>query len=69
LVEEYGDGGYGRFKVAVAEAIADALAPIRSRYDSLEDAEVEKAMARGAASARDRAEASLRSVREKVGIA
>ena len=69
LVAEYGNGGYGRFKVAAAEAIADALTPIRSRYDSLDDAEVEKAMARGAAVARDRAEASMRSVREKVGIA
>jgi tryptophanyl-tRNA synthetase len=68
LVAEYGDSGYGSFKVAAAEAIADALAPIRSRYDSLEDAEVEKAMARGAAVARDRAEASMRTVREKVGI-
>jgi tryptophanyl-tRNA synthetase len=69
LVAEYGEGGYGKFKVAAAEAIADALSPIRSRYDSLEDAEVEKAMARGAAVARDRAEASMRTVREKVGIA
>jgi tryptophanyl-tRNA synthetase len=69
LVAEYGGAGYGSFKLAAAEAISDGLAPIRSRYEALNEAEVEKAMARGAAIARDRAEIEMRSVREKVGIA
>lgn len=68
LVTEFVGSGYGPFKTAVAEAIAEGLAPIRATYDSLEDAEVEKIMARGAATARDRAEEEIRSVREKVGL-
>jgi tryptophanyl-tRNA synthetase len=69
LVAEYSGTGYGAFKVAVAEAIVEGLAPVRSAYDSLADSEVEKIMARGAAIARDRAETSMKSVRERVGIA
>jgi tryptophanyl-tRNA synthetase len=69
LVAEYGDAGYGAFKIAVADAIAEGLAPIRADYEALEDAEVEKIMARGAATARDRAEIEMKTVREKVGLA
>ena len=69
LVAEYGDAGYGAFKIAVAEAIAEGLAPIRADFEALEDAEVEKIMARGAATARDRAEIEMKTVREKVGLA
>jgi len=68
LVAEYGATGYGNFKIAAAEAIAEGLAPMRAAYQALDDAEVEKTMARGAATARDRAEDSMRTVREKIGI-
>ena len=68
LVAEYGTAGYGTFKIAAAEAIIEALGPIRARYDSLDDADVEKTMARGAATARERAGVAMKSVREKVGI-
>jgi tryptophanyl-tRNA synthetase len=68
LEAEYGSAGYGTFKIAAAQAIADGLAPMRAAYQALDDAEVEKTMARGAATARDRAEESMRTVREKVGI-
>ncbi len=68
LTAEFGSAGYGRFKIAAAEAIADGLAPLRSAYEALDDAEVEKAMARGSAEARDRAEVEMRSVWEKVGV-
>lgn len=68
LADEFAGKGYGTFKTAVAEAIAEGLAPVRAAYDSLEDAEVEKVMARGAAAARDRAEVEMKTVREKVGL-
>jgi tryptophanyl-tRNA synthetase len=35
LEAEFGDGGYGPFKAAVAEAVVEHLAPIRARYDEL----------------------------------
>lgn len=68
LVSEYADSGYGVFKAAAAEAIAEGLAPIREAYEGLDDAEVAEVMARGAATARDRAETAMKTVREKVGI-
>jgi tryptophanyl-tRNA synthetase len=68
LVEEYAASGYGPFKEAVAEAIIEGLAPIQAAYQALDDAEVAEVMARGAATARDRAETAMKTVREKVGI-
>jgi tryptophanyl-tRNA synthetase len=68
LVAEYSGAGYGVFKNDVAEAIAEGLAPVREAYEGLDDAEVAKVMARGAATARDRAETAMKTVREKVGI-
>lgn len=65
---DYAGSGYGVLKVAVAEAIVESLAPVRSAYEALDDSEVEKVMARGAAIARDQAEISMRSVRQRVGI-
>jgi tryptophanyl-tRNA synthetase len=35
LEAEFGDGGYGPFKTAVADAVVEHLAPIRARYDEL----------------------------------
>jgi tryptophanyl-tRNA synthetase len=67
-VDEYAASGYGAFKGAVADAIVEGLAPVRKAYDALDDAEVAEIMARGAATARDRAETAMKTVREKVGI-
>jgi tryptophanyl-tRNA synthetase len=68
LVDEHAAGGYGKFKDAVAEAIVVGLAPVQEAYQSLDDAIVADVMARGAATARDRAETAMKTVREKVGI-
>lgn len=69
LVDEYGDGGYGRFKAAAAEAVIDGLTPIRTRYKKLDSQEVARLMERGALDARARAEQSMASVRRAVGLA
>lgn len=69
LVDEYGDGGYGKFKAAVAEAVVDGLTPIRTAYQRLDDGEVARIMERGALDARSRAERSMATVREAVGLA
>lgn len=68
LVADYHDAGYGVFKSAVAEAIIDGLAPIRTRFAELDDREVEAIMNRNGDTARERAEAEMVSVREKVGL-
>jgi tryptophanyl-tRNA synthetase len=69
LVAEYGSAGYGKFKEAVAEAVIAALAPIRSAYQQLDDAEVARVMRRGALDARTRAEGFQRQVRKVTGLA
>lgn len=68
LVSEYGDGGYGVFKVAAAEAVAEGLKPIREAYEGMSDAEVEKVMAAGAEKAKSSAEATMSLVRSAVGL-
>lgn len=69
LVADYHDAGYGVFKAAVAESIIAGLEPIRVRFAELEDGEIEAVMRRGGDVARERAEAEMASVREKVGLA
>ena len=57
-------------KVAVGEAVADWLAPVRERYAELRpDADaLEDALAAGAAKAQELASATLADVREAMGV-
>jgi tryptophanyl-tRNA synthetase len=68
LVGDFGDGGYGPFKDAVAEAVISELAPVRAAYQQLDDAEVARVMQRGALDARTRAERYQQEVRDAVGL-
>ncbi|MDE0602550.1 MAG: tryptophan--tRNA ligase [bacterium] len=68
LASEYRDQGYGRFKGAVAEALCEYMAPVRERYEGMEDAEVSRLMSEGAAEARRRAAVSMATVWEAVGL-
>jgi tryptophanyl-tRNA synthetase len=69
LVDEYADTGYGRFKEAVAEAVIAELAPIRSKYQQLEDEEVARVMRRGSLDARSKAEGFQQIARDVTGLA
>lgn len=68
LTREYGSAGYGVFKTAVGESIAEGLRPIQKAYAGLSDSEVSAVMERSAAAARDRAEDSMKTIREKTGL-
>ena len=70
VVTEFSDGGYGNLKSAVAEAVVEALTPIRERtHELLEDpVELDRILASGAAKARIRAEATLERVHESLGL-
>ncbi len=68
LVDEYGSGGYGVFKMAVAEAVAEGVKPIREAYLGLSDEEVVKVMADSAERARVSADRTLDEVRAAVGL-
>jgi len=65
---EYGSSGYGGFKEAVAEAVITGLAPMRTAFYALDDADVDHLMEQGAASACPRAEAFQEAVRRRVGL-
>ena len=62
--------GYGDFKAVMAEEVADALDPIRSRYEELasDPAETSRILARGADRARAVAQATMGAVRERTGL-
>jgi len=66
---EYGTGGYGNFKDAVAESVIAGLAPLRSSYQQMDDTEVARLMQRGALDARTKAEGFQQAIRKRVGLA
>ena len=68
LVTEYREGGYGRFKLAVADAVADGVAPIREAYEALSDEEVDDVMSSSAERARAMADLTMAEVRTAVGL-
>ena len=67
---EFADAGYGDFKVAVAETVVQALAPVRERYLGLAaDREgLERVLADGAERARAIASDTVKDVRERMGV-
>jgi tryptophanyl-tRNA synthetase len=68
LVDEHRTGGYGAFKVAVAEAVADGVKPIREAYEGMSDGEVATVMSDSAQRARVSADETMVMVREAVGL-
>jgi len=68
LVEEYRSGGYGHFKLAVAEAVANGVGPIREAYEGMSDAEVTAVMEDSAERAIVSADKTMRMVKETLGL-
>lgn len=70
LEREFEGKMYGHLKVAVGEAVADALAPIRTRTQELLDdpAELERILARGNARALEVADATVADVYDRIGL-
>ena len=68
---EFEGSGYGDFKGAVGDAIAEYLAPVRERYTTLREdpAELERVLAAGAGKARAIAAPVLADVRDAMGVA
>ena len=68
--KEFDGMGYGDFKLAVGEAVADALAPIKSEHERIlaDKQYIEKVCAEGAASALSISGRTLRKVYKRVGF-
>jgi tryptophanyl-tRNA synthetase len=67
---DFAESRYGDFKVAVAEAVVDYLAPVRERYHELrgQESELEGVLAAGAEKARSIAVPILDEVRQAMGV-
>jgi len=68
LVGEYHDMQYGYFKLEVAEAVVEGLAPVREAFDAISDDDVRDITAEGAEVANERAARSMQTVRDKMGF-
>src|SRR5256714_5970703 len=67
---EFAESGYGAFKAAVAQEVADYLAPVRVRYEELrgDEAALEATLRGGAEKARAMAVPTLAEVRAAMGV-
>ena len=67
---EFAGKGYGDFKLAVGEAVADVLAPVQKRFEELgaDKAYVESVYKKGAEMAERIANRTMRKVHKKVGF-
>jgi tryptophanyl-tRNA synthetase len=70
IESEFAQARYGEFKVAVAAAVVDYLAPVRERYARLraDEAALETILESGAQRARAIAASTLADVRERMGV-
>lgn len=70
LEKRFAGAGYGDFKTAMAEEVADTLEPIRARYEELasDPAETARLLAAGAARAGEVAETTMAVVRARTGL-
>ena len=70
IEREFDGRGYADFKLAVGEAVADRLAPVREEYDRLlaDKGYLEEVMKKGAAEASYYARKTLTKVRRKLGF-
>jgi tryptophanyl-tRNA synthetase len=71
IEKTYGARGYGVFKAAVADAIIATLEPIQEKYSSLivDKAYLNDVMTNSARRAAEMADATMRNVRKKIGLA
>ena len=70
IEREFAGRGYGDFKLAVGEACADGLAPVRERFAKLiaDKAYLEEVMKAGAEDASHYARRTMSKVRRKIGF-
>lgn len=70
LEAEFGGGGYGAFKTAVADAVVEMLRPVQERYADLvgDPGEVQRVLADGAARAREVSVPKLQKAKEAMGF-
>jgi len=68
LVDQYGSGGYGPFKDAVADAVVAELGPVKTRYQALKNGDVREVLHTAGVRANEMADGYMVEVRKATGI-
>ncbi|MDK1018499.1 MAG: tryptophan--tRNA ligase [Actinomycetota bacterium] len=68
LVDEYASGGYGTFKDAVADVVIAEIAPVRERFEALENGDVREVLRVGGVRANEMAGTYQSEVLRAVGV-
>ena len=68
LVDQYGSGGYGAFKDAVADAVIAEIGPVKDRFKALKNSDVRDVLHTSGIRANEMAEGYMAEVRKAVGI-
>lgn len=68
LVDQYGSGGYGPFKDAVADAVVAELGPVKARYQALKNGDVREVLHTAGVRANEMADGYMAEVRKATGI-
>lgn len=62
------EGNYKELKEALIDDIENFVAPLREKYESITDEEIEEILAKGALIAREYAESKMVDVRKRIGV-
>ena len=68
LVDQYGPGGYGQFKDAVADAVIAEVGPVKARYEALKNGDVRDILHSAGDRANEMADGYMAEVRKVTGI-
>lgn len=70
IAQEFNGQGYGKFKIAVADAVIEKIRPIQQRYNELisDPTLLNQILKKGAEAAQQRGENTFNKVREAVGL-
>jgi tryptophanyl-tRNA synthetase len=68
LADEYGAGGYGAFKEAVAEAVVEELAPVKGAYKGISNGDARQVLKESGSKANELVQPYQEQVRRAVGL-
>ena len=68
LVDEYGVGGYGAFKEAVAEAVVEELAPFKLTYSTISNGDARQVLKESGRKANELVQPYQEQIRKAVGL-
>jgi len=68
LIDEYGAGGYGAFKDAVADAVIAEVGPVKERFNAIKNGDVRDVLHASGLKANEMADGYMKEIRKATGI-